>query len=134
MTPDVVTSARPIAELLTSIDPFFGDLPDADLMSIVQTRLGFLIARMCLREMIPRADWHDGAEAYKQIYMRLWLELYGRTLYRYGSHDAAVYMCAHLGVLNELGIQAFRKVEKMLRWQELPVVLLPARKSERKAA
>lgn len=111
-----------LRETLVTDDALELELPDPDLMNIVQTRLTSVIARMCLDGRIPRDDWRDGAEAYRQIYMRLWLELYGRALYRHGSRDAAVMMASHLGVLNELGREAFRMVERMFRWKEIRVL------------
>lgn len=94
------------------------ELPDAELMTIVSERLTLLIARMVVSGQIPRNDWQDGAEAYRRVYMTLWLRLYYRAWFRHGTHDHAIMMASHLGALQELGAEAFRMVAKALRWDE----------------
>ncbi len=94
-------------------------LPDPDLMHIIETRTRIVAAKLCTDGFVPPADKLDAFVAFQRIYMHLWLELYGRTLYKHGSHDAAVYMASHRQVVKELGRETFRRVEAMFGWTEV---------------
>ncbi len=117
MTDDgVVTSARPLRELL---DRRFAPLsmPDGELMEVVSRRIGCQIAGFVRSGAFPLDDAIDGAEMYRALFMRLWLRVYGTTLIKYGSHDHAIVMCAHRGLLEEITREALRLTGSTLRWR-----------------
>lgn len=92
--------------------------PDAELTVIVLRRIDCQIVGFVRRAIFPADDWEDGAIAYRAFFMRNWVGIYCRILLKYGTHDHAIYMCAHRGLLNELSREALQMVRSALRWDK----------------
>jgi len=89
-------------------------LPDSDLLLIVLRRIDCQIVEFTRRGTFPADDWEDGAVAYRAFFMHRWLTVYGHALLKHGSHDHAIYLAAHRGVINEISHEALGMTRSML--------------------
>ena len=90
--------------------------PDGELVEIIGNRITCQVGALIRNGTFPTGDAEDGATMYRAFFMRLWLRTYGRTLIKHGTHDHAVYVCAHRGVIAEISREALQMTRSALRW------------------